>query len=170
MYEEVQSEVINTTRFNQNSDLSMTYLGRIDITRASKIKAEEKFTISEQGYMPGKLLDGIKCQTLLDTGASKSFMSKSHSLRCKSLHCLSKFAFKTQRIPVGNWQFVSVLLIIPVVIDTHGHRFKTFTLLSEIHENVDLVLSIKNIFEIDGNINSCKSCFSFLNRSILFFP
>ena len=42
MYERVQSEVINTIRFDENSDLSMTYLGRIDITRASKIKAEEK--------------------------------------------------------------------------------------------------------------------------------
>ena len=49
----------------------MTYLGRIDMTGASKIKAEEKFPISEQGYMVGKLLDGTECQILLDTGASK---------------------------------------------------------------------------------------------------
>ena len=40
------------------------------MTRASKIKAEEMFSISEQGYMVGKLLDGIECQILLDTGAS----------------------------------------------------------------------------------------------------
>ena len=45
MYEWVQSEVINTTRFDENSDLSMTYLCRIDMTRASNIKAEEKFPI-----------------------------------------------------------------------------------------------------------------------------
>ena len=57
----VQSEVINTTRFHENSDLSMTYLGRRDITRASKIKAEEKFAISEQGYTVGKLLDSTEC-------------------------------------------------------------------------------------------------------------
>ena len=56
MYEGVQSEVINTTRFDENSDLSMTYLGRIDLTRANKIKAEEKFPISEQGCLIGKLL------------------------------------------------------------------------------------------------------------------
>ena len=42
--------------------------------------------------MVGKLLDGKECQILLDTGASKSFMSKSHYLRCKSLHSLPKFA------------------------------------------------------------------------------
>ena len=58
MYEGVQSEVLSTTRFDENSNLTMTYLGRIDMTRASKVKAEEKFPISEQGYMEQKLLDG----------------------------------------------------------------------------------------------------------------
>ena len=42
--------------------------------------------------------------------------------------------------------------------------------MSEIHENVDLVLGIKNIFELEGVINSHNTCFSFLNRSIPFFP
>ena len=50
MYEGVQSEVLCSTRFDENSDLSMTYLGRIDMTRASKFKAEEKFPISEQVF------------------------------------------------------------------------------------------------------------------------
>ena len=78
--------------------------------------------------MMGKLLDGTLCQILLDTGASKSFMSKSHYLWCTSLHSLPKCASKTQRIQVGNGQFVSVLFIIPIVIDIHGHRFEIFTL------------------------------------------
>ena len=71
MYEGIQSEVISTTRFDEGSDLSMTYLGRLDITRASIIKAEEKCPISEQGYVVGKLLDNTEFQILLDTGASK---------------------------------------------------------------------------------------------------
>ena len=65
---------------------------------------------------------------------------------------------------------MSVLFIILIVIDTHDHRLEIFTLVSEIHENVDLVLGIKNIFELEGLINSHKSCFSFLSRSIPFFP
>ena len=52
---------------------------------------------------------------------------------------------KTQRIQVGNRQFVSILFIIPVIVDIHGHRFEIYTLVSEIHENVDLVIGIKNI-------------------------
>ena len=58
-----------------------------------------------------------------------------------------------QRIQVGNVQYVGVLFLIPVIVDIHGHRFGVFTLVSEIHENVDLVLEIKNIFELEGVID-----------------
>ena len=75
-----------------------------------------------------------------------------------------------QWIQIGNGKFVSLLFIIPIIIDIHGHRFKIFTLVSEIHENVDLVFGIKNIFELEGIINSWESCFSFLNRLTPFFP
>ena len=62
------------------------------------------------------------------------------------------------------------MFVIPVIVDVHDHRFEIFTLVSEIHENVDLVLGIKNIFELEGVIDLHNSCFSFLNRSIPFFP
>ena len=59
-----------------------------------------------------------------------------------------------------------MLFIIPVIVDINGHRFKIYTLVSEIHENVDLVLGMKNIFELEGVINSRDCCFNFLNRSV----
>ena len=120
--------------------------------------------------MLGKLLDRIECQLLLDTGASKSFMSKSFYMHCKSLHTLPKCASKIQRIKVGNDQFVSMLFIIPVIIEVYGNRFEIYTLVSEIHENIDLVLGIKNIFELEGEINLWDCCFKFLNRSLPIFP
>ena len=96
------SEIVNTTRFDENSDLSTTYLGKSDRSKSDKLKAEESFPISEHRSTSGKLLDGTECQLLLDTGESKSFMSKSFYMHCKSLHTLPKFASKTQRIQVGN--------------------------------------------------------------------
>ena len=132
VYEGIQSEIVSTTRFNENSHLSTTYLGKSDRSKNDKVKEEESFPILEQGYTFRKLL--------LDTGASKSFMSKSYYMHCKSLHSLPKFASKTQSIQIGNGQFVSVLFIIPVIIDIYRHRFEIYTLVSEIHENVDLVL------------------------------
>ena len=83
---------------------------------------------------------------------------------------MPKLTSNTQRIQLGNGQYVSVLFVIPVIIDIHRHRFEIFTLVSNIHDNVDLVMGMKNIFELEGIIDSRESCFSFLNRSILFFP
>ena len=57
VYKGIQSEILNTTRFDENSDLSTTYLGRVDTIKNSKIKAEESFPIPEQEYTIGKLLD-----------------------------------------------------------------------------------------------------------------
>ena len=135
-----------------------------------KLKAEESFPISENGYTIGRLLDVMKCQLLLDTGASKSFMSKSFYMHCKSLHTLPKFSATTQKIQVGNGQCISVLFIIPVIVAVHSHRFEIYTLVSEIHENVDLVLGIKNVFELEGVINSRDCRFEFLNRSVPIYP
>ena len=118
----------------------------------------------------GKILNGEECQILLDMGASKFYMSKSYYLRCKTLHDLPKFASKTQRIQVGNGQYVGVLFIIPVIIEISGHRLEVFTLVLEIFDNVDMVLGIKNLFELEGVIDSQESCFRFLSRSIPIFP
>ena len=75
MYDGVRSEVLCTIKFAENSDLSIMYLGRIDMINIDKIKVEERLPISEQGYTVGKLLDGTECQILLDMGTSKSFIS-----------------------------------------------------------------------------------------------
>ena len=60
--------------------------------------------------------------------------------------------------------------MIPVIIEVHNHRFEIYTLVSEIHKNVDLVLGIKNVFELEGVINSRDCRFEFLNRSVPIYP
>ena len=92
VYKGIQSEISNTTRFDENSDLSTTYLGKSNRSKNDKPKAGESFPISEQGYILGKLLDITEYQMLLDIEASKSFMSKSYYMHCKSLHSLKNFA------------------------------------------------------------------------------
>ena len=136
--------------------------------REEVLKAEESFPISEQGFAIGKLINGKECQILLDMGVSKSYMSKSYYLRCKSLHNLPKFALKMQRIQVGNGQCVGVLFFIPVIVEINKHRLEVFTLVSEIFDNVDMVLGIKNLFEI-GVIDTRELSFRFLSRSIPIF-
>ena len=170
VYEDIYAEMVYASKFDENPDLSMTYLGQTNMTRNTRIKVEERFPITGQGFAFGKLLDGMECQILLHTGATKSYMSKSYYLRCITQYALPKFSSNTQRIQVGNGQYVSVLFVIPVIIDIHGHRFEIFTLISKIHDNVDLVMGMKNTFELEGVMDSRVSCFSFLSRSIPFFP
>ena len=80
VYEGIYAEMVYANKFNENSDLSMTHLGQTKMTRNTKIKAEEELPITGQWFASGKLLDRTECQILLDTGATKSYMSKSYYL------------------------------------------------------------------------------------------
>ena len=53
VYDEIYAEVVTSSRFDENVDLSTTYLGRIDMKREEVMKAEESFPISEQGFVMG---------------------------------------------------------------------------------------------------------------------
>ena len=66
--------------------------------------------------------------------------------------------------------YLFICVLLQVIIDVHRHRFEIYSLVSEIHENVDLVLGIKNAFELEGVIISWDCCFKFLNRSLPIFP
>ena len=81
VYEGVYAKVISTDRFDEDTDLSTTCLGQLDMTRNTEVKAKENFPIAVQGYTKGKLLDDSECDILVDTGASKSYMSKSYFMR-----------------------------------------------------------------------------------------
>ena len=164
MYDGVYAEVISTNRFDEDTDLSTTYLGQVDMSRKTEVKAEESFAMNAAGHTRGELLDGTECEILIDNGVSKSYMSKSNYMQCKSLHAMPKFTFTTRRIQVGNGQYVGVLFVIPVIITIQKHRFEIFTLVSEIHENVDLVLGIKNLFELEGMIDSRDQYHSSLRK------
>ena len=56
--------MVFANKFNENSDLSMTYLGQTEMMRDTKIKAKERFPITGQGFASGKLLDAMECQIL----------------------------------------------------------------------------------------------------------
>ena len=71
---------------------------------------------------------------------------------------MAKFTSTRTRIQVGNGQYIGVLFVIPVIMTIQSHKFKIFTLVSEIHENINLVIGIKNLFELEGVIDSQDSC------------
>ena len=51
VYEGIQSDIVSSSSFDENSDISMTYIGKIGQEESqNKLKAEESFPISENGY------------------------------------------------------------------------------------------------------------------------
>ena len=70
VYEGVYAEVISTDKFDEDTDLSTPYLGQVDMTRSTEVKAEESFPITARGYTKGQLLDGTDCEILIDTDVS----------------------------------------------------------------------------------------------------
>ena len=58
VYDDVYAEVVMTSRFDENVDLSTTYLGSINMKREEVMKAEESVLILEQGFVMGKLMNG----------------------------------------------------------------------------------------------------------------
>ena len=91
-------------------------------------------------------------------------MSKTHYLRCKSLHSLQQFASTTKNIQVENRQYASVLFKIPVIIDIQGQ-----SQMSNLYLGLDLVLGIKSTLALEGINNSKESYFSSLCGLIPFF-
>ena len=60
----------------KNSDIVTTYLGMPKMRRQDELKAECKAHMTEDCYIPGKLLGGTDCKILLNTGESNSFLCK----------------------------------------------------------------------------------------------
>ena len=70
VYDGVYAEVINTNRFDEDTDLNTIYLGQTDMSRKTEVKTEECFAMNAAGHTRGELLDGTECEILIDTGVS----------------------------------------------------------------------------------------------------
>ena len=46
VYKGVYAEIVSSDRFDEDTDLSTTYLGQINMTRDMEVKAEESFPIT----------------------------------------------------------------------------------------------------------------------------
>ena len=96
-------------------------------------------------------------------------MSKGFYMRHPHLHKYPKFNSTVKNLQVGNGELVATLFVIPFVFKVGEHMFEVYTLVSEIQQNMDIKLGIKNMFEIEGEISCRTSQFRFLNRSLPIF-
>ena len=118
----------------------------------------------------GIFLDGTEYKILLDSVATKSFISKQYYLKNKSLHEFPKFSSKVKVTQGGDGESVNILFIILIIITIQWHIVENYMMVSEIHDNGDLVLRFKNFVELEGEISMKELTFKFLNRAASIFP
>ena len=169
-YPDIQAELNINRSYDDLLDVSTTYLGMDIVQRTDVFNAEPSFPISLDCHADGELSGGGKLDILLDTGASKSYMSKAFYMSHPYLHKFPKFQSAIRHLQVGNGALVPALFVIPLVFKIRDHRFEVYTLVSEIQNKMDLILGVKNIFELEGIVNTRLCSVKFLNRSLPIFP
>ena len=169
-YEGITSELNVNMEYDDAVDVITTYLGQESIRLTDIFKPELAFPIYSNCHARGQFVGGESIDILLDTGASKSYMSKAFYMRHTHLHKYPKFHSTIRNLPVGNGDLVAALFVIPVVFKIGKHLFEIYTLVSEIQQSMDLILGVKNMFEIEEEVSCRTSQFKFLNRSLPLFP
>ena len=168
-FDSISTKINNTGEFQDNRDVSTTYLGTDVISKKDHFTPEVKFPITSTSHTWGQLVGGSTMSILLDTGASKCYMSRAYFERNKILHNLPRLKSTIKSLRVGNGYEVSAHFVIPVLLKIAGHKFEIYALVSDIQPSIDLVLGMKNMHEIEGELSPRNSEFRFLNRAVPLF-
>ena len=168
-FEDVVHHLHVTEKFIDSRDISTTYLGVENLTLKDFHVAECTFPIYSNSHTWGQLVGGSPLDILLDTGASKCYMSKTFFDRNKSLHKLPRYKTNIQGLRVGSGELVPAYFLVPVVFKVVRHKFEILALVSDIKGSTDLVFGVKNMFEVEGELSCRNSEFRFLNRAVPIF-
>ena len=166
----ITSELNVNMEYDDAVDVTTTYLGHESIKITDTFRPEQAFPIYSNCHKWGQFIGGSMLDILLDTGASKSYMSKGFYMRHPHLHKYPRFNSMVRNLQVGNGELVATLFVIPFIFKIGNHLSEIYTLVSEIQQNMDIILGVKNMFEIEGEVSCCTSQFKFLNRSLPIFP
>ena len=168
-FDSITTKINTTGNFQDNRDVSTTYLGADLITKQDHFIPEVKFPITSTSHTWGQLVGGSTMNILLDTGASKCYMSRAYFERTKMLHGLPRLKSTIKCLRVGDGNEVNAHFVIPILIKIAGHKFEIYALVSEIQSTIDLVLGMKNMHELEGELSPRNSEFRFLNRAVPLF-
>ena len=169
-YDGIAIELNVNMDYDDAVDVTTTYLGRETMNITDTFQPEQNFPIYSNCHTRGQFTGGGMIDILLDTRASKSYMSKGFYMRHPHLHRYPKFNSTIRNLQVGNEELVAALFVILFVFKIGEHLFEIYTLVSEIQQSMDLIVGVKNMFELEGEVSCRTSQFKCLNRSLPLFP
>ena len=155
-YNGITSELNVNMEYDDAVNVITTYLGYESIKITDAFRPKQAFPMYSTCHTWGQFVGGGTLDILLDTGASKSDMSKAFYMRHPHLHKYPKFNSTVTNLQVGNGELVPTLFVIPFVFKIGKHLFEVYTLVSEIQQNMDIIIGVKNMFEIEREI-SCQT-------------
>ena len=118
VYEDIYAEMVYASKFDENSDLNMTYLGQTNMTRNTRIKVEERFPITGQGFASRKTIrwHGMsnfvrhRCYKVLHVKVILSVMQNST--------CITKILLKHAKNTSGKWTICQC-----TICDSSNYRY-----------------------------------------------
>ena len=131
-YDGITSELNVNLEYDDSVDVTTTYLGHESIKITDTFHPEQAFPIYSNCHTWGHFVGGGMLDVLLDTGASKSYMSKAFYMRHPHLHKYPKFNSTVRNLQVGNGELVATLFVIPFFFKIGRHLFEVYPLVSEI--------------------------------------
>ena len=169
-YEEVHSYLHLDENYDDNKDVTTTYLGTEHIYKTDIFNPEPSVPIYSNSHTWGQVVGGNMLNILIDTGAAKCYMSRNYYDKNPALHKLPKFKTKVLKLQVGNGAEIKTHFVIPIQLKIQHHRFEIYTLVANIEDSIDMVLGMKNMHELEAEHSSRHSEFRIMNRVIPMFP
>ncbi len=88
----------------------------------------------------------------------------------KVLHKAQKLSSTVQHITVGNGQKVPVQFIVPVQVTFGEHLFEFYCMVIDTPDSCQMVIGIKEMYELEASLNTRNRSFEFLNRTAPVIP
>ena len=170
-FEEVTCTLHYSHKFDDNNDVSTTYLGSyIAKDEPRTFPVDNHIPFDGRGMSKACLSNGTPMKLFFDSGASRSYLSKKFYVSNPVLHDMPKLVTTCTGIRIGNGSIAQALFVIPLLFMSSGHNFEIFTTVAEIDDDMDLVFGFKNMTETEGMLNTRTDEYDFIGRSIPIFP
>ena len=164
-YKGIRVELSTAVGHDENVDVSTTFIGLVqDDDNESQYQPEQSFRFDARSCTQGSLPNGEKFKILIDTGASRSYLSYAFYLECEYLRALPRHKPMGSRVYMGNGDWVPAQFIIPIIFHVGNCAFEVYTLVCKTSTS-DFIWGMKNIVETEGVICTHSMEYRFLNRS-----
>ena len=163
-YEGVQAQLSATASHDESTDVSTTFISLVsEPSGIPSYQLEHSFPFDTRSCAKASLPNGETFNMLLDTGASRSYLSYGFYLECEYLKQLPTFKPLGPRVYMGNGEWVPAIHIISIVFHFGNCTFEVYTLVCKMTSS-DFIWGMKNVVETEGVICTRSITYKFLNR------